>query len=183
MGLVLGPNGKLRQVRRTRSLNTRMARIDPSLHLSQSEIDELMASESRCRIATISSGSDINLTPMTFGWAGGAVYIFGRGQKVANLRRNDVATILVDVGDAWNELKGIMMRGTARVLESRDAEIQDEHLAHAQRNLGYKQGLVKNGELAPYSATASGNSRRWIVFRPKSVVSWNNENLGTQSDT
>lgn len=159
-----------------------MAKIDPSLHLTQSEIDELMSSESRCRIATIGPGIDINLTPMTFGWAGGAVYLFGRGQKVANLRRNETATVLVDVGDAWNELKGIMMRGTARVLESRDEEMRDEHLAQAQRNLGYKHGLIKDGGPAPYSATASGNSRRWVVFRPKIVVSWNNENLGTQSD-
>ena len=110
-----------------------MAKIDPTLHLSQNEIDDLMSSESRCRIATIGPGSDINLTPMTFGWAGGAVYIFGRGQKVANLRRNEVATILVDIGEARKELKGIMMRGTAVVLESQEDEMRDEHLAQAQK--------------------------------------------------
>ena len=62
--------------------------------------------------------SSLHLTPMTFGWANGKVYIFGRGQKIINLRRDETATVLVDTGDAWNELNGIMMRGSAQILET-----------------------------------------------------------------
>jgi nitroimidazol reductase NimA-like FMN-containing flavoprotein (pyridoxamine 5'-phosphate oxidase superfamily) len=97
-----------------------MAKIVSSL--SPSEIDPIMATQSRLRIATIGPGEDINLTPMTFGWAGGCVYIFGRGQKVANIRRCPTATVLVDTGDQWRELKGIMMRGGAIVLDSEEAD-------------------------------------------------------------
>ena len=154
-----------------------MARIPDSLRLSADDIDALMTSESRLRIATVGPGSDINLTPMTFGWAGGKVYVFGRGQKVANLRRKATATVLVDTGEKWRELKGIMMRGEAQVLETAEQEENDAHLAAARMNLGEKHGLVRDGATVPYDATASGRSRRWIVFTPKTVVSWNNENL------
>ena len=91
-----------------------MAKLSPKLALSDAEIDVLMRTERRLRIATVGPGADINLTPMTFGWASGRVYIYGRGQKVANLRRSSTATVLVDVGEQWRELKGIMMRGHAR---------------------------------------------------------------------
>lgn len=154
-----------------------MAKIDPSLQLDPSQIDTLMCGEKTLRIATIGPGVDINLTPMTFGWAGGCVYIFGRGQKVANIRRHESATVLVDLGTAWRELQGIMMRGRATILETKGDEDADPHLAEAQINLGKKHGLTKDGKPAPYSATASGKSRRWIVFTPKTIVSWDNAKL------
>ena len=154
-----------------------MAKIAPSLQLPSAEIESVMATESRLRIATIGPGAEINLTPMTFGWAGGRVYIFGRGQKIANIRRTGTATVLVDTGDQWRNLKGIMMRGTARLLESEHHEMADPHLAEAQLNLGEKHGLTKDGAPAPYAATASGKSRRWIVFVPSKIVSWDNSRL------
>lgn len=126
----------------------------------------------RCRIATIGPGADINLTPMTFGWSDGKVYIFGRGQKVANLRRNATATVLVDVGDAWRELQGVMFRGSATLLETIEDEANDTGLSGARANIAAKHGLD-----APFAATAAGNSRRWIVFQPRHIVSWDNSKL------
>lgn len=155
-----------------------MAKIADHLKLSEEELDKLMSVESRLRIATIGPGDDINLTPMTFGWAGGRVYIFGRGQKVVNLRRNTRATVLVDAGQQWRTLTGVMMRGQAVVLEDTVAEAADPFLARAQFNIGAKSGLKdKSGALVPHAASASGYSRRWIVFSPEKVVSWNNARL------
>ena len=154
-----------------------MAKISSSLYLSSDEIDDLMRTESRLRIATIGPVGEINLTPMTFGWASGKVFIFGRGQKVADLRRSNTATVLVDVGFKWRALKGIMMRGRAHILETSEDEIADQNLEDAQLNLGEKHNLIKGGAIIPYAPTASGKSRRWIVFTPTKVVSWNNERL------
>ena len=155
-----------------------MAKITAKLRMSEAEIDALMRQESRIRIATIGPGADINLTPMTFGWAGGRVYIFGRGQKVANLRRNQTATVLVDVGDAWRELKGVMMRGRAHVLEDAAAEAIDPHLEEAQVNICAKSGLKdEDGGVKPHAVSACGRSRRWIVFEPVKIVSWDNARL------
>ena len=154
-----------------------MARIPDSLRLSATECDELMRNETRLRIATIGPDTEINLTPMTFGWANDLVYIFARGQKVVNLRRNSTATILVDVGTSWRDLQGVMMRGRAKVLENGAEEDADEWLQEAQINLGFKHGLRKKGEVQPYAASATGNTRRWIVFKPSTVVSWDNSKL------
>lgn len=155
-----------------------MAKIAAELRMTEAEIDAFMRAESRLRIATIGPGADINLTPMTFGWAGGRIYIFARGQKVANLRRNPTATVLVDVGDAWRTLQGVMMRGRAFVLEDAAAEAADPHLAEAQLNIGAKSGLQDaEGNIKPHAPSASGRSRRWLVFEPERVVSWDNARL------
>lgn len=97
---------------------------------------------------------------------------------MANLRKNPTATVLVDTGSRWRELQGVMMRGKAKVLENAAEENADNWLKDAQLNLGQKHGLEKNGEIQPYEATASGNSRRWIVFEPVTIVSWDNSKLG-----
>jgi nitroimidazol reductase NimA-like FMN-containing flavoprotein (pyridoxamine 5'-phosphate oxidase superfamily) len=154
-----------------------VAKVADELMLSDFELEKMMQKESRLRIATIGPGSDINLTPMTFGWANGKVYTFGRGQKIANLRRNSTATVLVDIGEAWRELKGVMLRSEARLLETPEDEQADPDLFAAQLNLGHKHGLNEEGEIQHFRATAAGRTRRWIVFTPLNVVSWDNAKL------
>ena len=155
-----------------------MAKIAENLRMSAAAIDDLMSQVRRVRIATLGPGSEINLTPMTFGWAGGRAYIFARGQKIANLRRRPESTLLVDTGERWRDLKGVMMAGQAAVLEDQNAEVADPHLLEARLNIGAKHGLQdEQGNLLPHGASASGRSRRWIVFSPERIVSWDNSKL------
>ena len=73
-----------------------MAPIPPELALTDDELDELLTTSWNMRVATIGPGTRINVTPLWFGWAGGRVYFYCRGQKIVNLRRNPECTILVD---------------------------------------------------------------------------------------
>jgi len=75
--------------------------ISKKLALDESQITEIMTSSWNCRIATIGPGTKINLTPMWFGWAGGRVYIHGRGQKVVNLRRAP-SSLSIAMNDSLN---------------------------------------------------------------------------------
>ncbi|MEE4300857.1 MAG: pyridoxamine 5'-phosphate oxidase family protein [Pseudomonadales bacterium] len=163
--------------------------LSRELALTPAQVDELMGSLWNLRIATIGPGSRINLTPMWFGWAptapgAGLVYIFGRGQKVVNLRRNPGCTLIVDRNERFPELQGIMMQGSARVLEDAAAEAQDPHLEQVRAHMGAKydgghgQPAAGPGETpAPFAATARGRHGRWIVFTPQHVVTWDNFKL------
>ena len=75
--------------------------IPKELALTPDEIDEIMTTSWNMRIATNGPGERINLTPLWFGWAGGRVYTFCRGQKVANLRRDAACTVLVDKNERF----------------------------------------------------------------------------------
>ena len=155
--------------------------LSRKLALSADQIEELMTDCWNCRIATVGPGERINLTPMWFAWAGGKVYIYGRGQKVANLRRSPTCSIIVDRNEKFPELQAIMMQGRATVLEDADAEARDPHLAEARAQMGRKynggHGQPAVDDPPPNSATARGSTARWIVFEPESQVTWDNFKL------
>lgn len=160
-----------------------MARIPPELALTDDELDDLMTSSWNMRVATIGPGPRINLTPLWFGWAGGRLYFYCRGQKIANLRRDPTCTVLVDRNERFPELQGAMFQGTATVLEDEAAEAADPYLEEARWQMGTKYA-GGHGEAAPASgervrndATARGRAWRWVVVVPQRTVTWDNHKL------
>lgn len=160
-----------------------MASIAAGLGLSADEVDELMISSWNMRVATVGPGDRINLTPLWFGWAGGKIYFYCRGQKIANLRRTPTCSVLVDRNERFPELQGAMLQGAAQVLETSADEQADAHLADAQAQMGPKYA-GGHGEPAPtstdglvFAPTARGRSWRWVVFTPTHVVTWDNHKL------
>src|SRR5690242_3335416 len=108
--------------------------LSRTLALSPEELDELMLSTWNMRVATIGPGTRINVTPLWFGWAGGKIYFYCRGQKVVNLRRDPTATVVVDRNERFPELQGAMFQGKAFVLEDPEAESADPHLDSVVRD-------------------------------------------------
>ena len=152
--------------------------IPSELALTPADLDELMSTTWNMRIATLGPGTRINLTPLWFGWAGGNIYFYCRGQKIANLRRNPTATVLVDRNERFPELQGAMFQGRAVVLGNADAERADPHLAAAQAQMSEKYA-GGHGESRTDYATRSARGRhwRWVRFEPRRVVTWDNFKL------
>jgi len=159
--------------------------IAKELGLDQQQIDEILQTEWNIRVATIGPGERINLTPMWFGCAGGKIYIHGRGQKIINLRKNPTCTMLVDRNEKFPELQGLMMLGKARVLEDAAAEQADPHLAEVRVQMGKKynggHGKPPADNPPPVASTAGGSTRRWLVFTPETIVTWDNFKLSKLS--
>ena len=157
--------------------------ISKKLALDANQIADIMTMSWNCRIATLGPGTRINLTPMWFGWAGGRVYIYGRGQKVVNLRRSPDCTIIVDRNERFPELQAVMLQGQAQVLEDATAEAADPHLAEARIQMGRKynggHGEAAQDDPPPNSATARGANARWMVLVPDAIVTWDNFKLAT----
>jgi nitroimidazol reductase NimA-like FMN-containing flavoprotein (pyridoxamine 5'-phosphate oxidase superfamily) len=160
-----------------------MASIAAGLGLTPDELDELMTTSWNMRVATIGPGERINLTPLWFGWAGGNIYFYCRGQKIANLRRSTTCTVLVDRNERFPELQGAMLQGSAVVLETLDAEAADQHLPTAQAQMGPKyagghgEAMPASTEGLVFGASARGRSWRWVRFVPDHVVTWDNHKL------
>ena len=126
----------------------------------------------------------INLTPLWFGWAGGRIYFYGRGQKIVNLRRSPECTVLIDRNERFPELQGAMFQGRATVLEDAAAEAADPHLEEARWQMGthyaggHGEQAPATGERVRNEASARGRSWRWVVLEPRRVVTWDNHKLG-----
>jgi nitroimidazol reductase NimA-like FMN-containing flavoprotein (pyridoxamine 5'-phosphate oxidase superfamily) len=158
--------------------------VAKELGLDQQQIDEILRTEWNIRVATIGPGGRINLTPMWFGWAGGKIYVHGRGQKIVNLRKNPTCTMLLDRHEKFPELQGVMMLGKAYVLEDAAAEQADPHLAEVRIHMGKKYnggyGKPAVADPPPVTSTAGGSTRRWLVFTPETTVTWDNFKLARQ---
>jgi nitroimidazol reductase NimA-like FMN-containing flavoprotein (pyridoxamine 5'-phosphate oxidase superfamily) len=156
--------------------------VAKELALIDAQIEEILCNQWVARIATLGPGQRINLVPMWFGWAGGLIYMYARGQKVINLRRNAVCTVLVDRHEKYSELQGIMMLGRGRVLEDLAAEQADPYLEEIRAQFGKKyqggDGNPRTSTPRLAVATAAGSTRRWIVFTPDRIVTWDNTKLG-----
>ena len=73
-----------------------------------------------CRVATAAARGWPHNVPVCHVLWNGKIY-FGSGkdaQKVLNLKGNPRVTVTVDLySDAWENLKGVMVQGTARLIE------------------------------------------------------------------
>jgi len=73
-----------------------------------------------CRVATVSASGVPHLVPVCHIVADGKIY-FASGndaKKVLNLKANPRVTVTVDLySDDWANLKGVMVQGTARLIE------------------------------------------------------------------
>ena len=80
----------------------------------------LIEQERVCRVATANPSGIPHVVPVCHVLADGKLY-FGSAadaKKVVNLKANPRAAVTVDLySDAWAHLKGVMVRGTVRLLE------------------------------------------------------------------
>ena len=84
------------------------------------KVAKLIANERVCRVATAGSEGHPHLVPVCHVLAGDKIY-FGSGddgRKVKNLRDNAQIAITIDLySDDWSQLRGVMVQGTARLIE------------------------------------------------------------------
>jgi len=71
------------------------------------------------RVATVGADGLPHVVPLWFVWEPEAVYVSVRGSSrtVANVRSDPHVALVLDAGQAWVELAGVELQGTAQLLE------------------------------------------------------------------
>jgi PPOX class probable F420-dependent enzyme len=84
------------------------------------KLSKLIARERVCRVATADADGKPHLVPVCHVLLGGKIY-FGsdrNARKVTNLRENPRIALTVDLySEDWSHLKGVMIAGTATLIE------------------------------------------------------------------
>jgi len=83
-------------------------------------VADLIEWERVCRVATADEAGMPHLVPVCHVIAGGKIYFASGndGQKVLNLKANARIALTVDLySEAWANLKGVMVQGTATLIE------------------------------------------------------------------
>jgi PPOX class probable F420-dependent enzyme len=144
--------------------------------LSEGELAELLASE---RVAVVSSNGPRgwpHAMPLWFVPRDGEVWIwtYAKSQKVRNLERDPRASVLVETGHEYGELRGAMIE--AEAVLHRDLGTV---LGFAEElTLRYAEGLTALSGDVKAGLEAQAPKRVAIQFVAKRTASWDHRKLG-----
>jgi PPOX class probable F420-dependent enzyme len=144
--------------------------------MSPTELEAFLAEERVVTVATLGPNGRPHLMPLWYVMEGPviAAWTFAKSQKVRNLERRPQATLQVEAGDAYEELRGAMLECDVEILRDVDAVTAI--------------GLALGARYALDPTAASDPARRAFVarqapkrvglrFHPTRVATWDHRKL------
>jgi nitroimidazol reductase NimA-like FMN-containing flavoprotein (pyridoxamine 5'-phosphate oxidase superfamily) len=148
-----------------------------NIELTSAEIREFL--DSRKTLIIVSNGPDGFPHPMPMWFYvddAGCVYCttFGKSQKVVNLQRDPHASLLVESGLEYAELKGVVIYAHTQIID--DVERAIDTLVKINTR-GVSVDAAQRAALA--AAVAKTAAKRVVLkFTPQRYVSWDHAKLG-----
>jgi PPOX class probable F420-dependent enzyme len=102
------------------------------------------------------------------------VWTYAKSQKVRNLERDPRATLLVETGHAYTELRGVMIEAEAEI--HRALETVSEF--GKQLTVRYSEGISSVEGDAAAALQAQAAKRVAIHFHPLRTATWDHRKLG-----
>jgi PPOX class probable F420-dependent enzyme len=151
--------------------------------MTRDEIDAFLAEERTLIVSTLGRDGTPHVAPMWYFLDDGSIVFrsFTKSQKIVNLRRDPRLTVLVESGIAYAELKGVMIEGTARLIDGDD---DPAFVLEAYRRLAAMYSMVgpKPVDLDPEALEATfgrfAPKNTAVIVEPRRVVTWDHTKLG-----
>ncbi|HEX2436172.1 MAG TPA: pyridoxamine 5'-phosphate oxidase family protein [Solirubrobacterales bacterium] len=102
------------------------------------------------------------------------VWTYAKSQKVRNLERDPRATLLVETGREYTELRGVMIEAEAEI--HRDLETVSEF--GKQLTVRYSEGIESVEGDAAAALEAQAAKRVALEFHPRRTATWDHRKLG-----
>jgi len=99
---------------------------------------------------------------------------FRKSQKVRNIERDPKVSLLVEAGEEYNQLRGVVIYGDARVVD--DLAVVTQTLLSIGGVGNLADPAARKGAEAAVAKTAA--KRVAILIRPERIVSWDHRKLG-----
>ena len=148
-----------------------------ALALTADEVRALLAAERVVVVTSLGPRGYPHAMPMWFVPEGDIVSLWTaeRSQKVRNLERDRKATLLVETGDAYEALRGVMIETDAEIVRD-----QERVRAFAQTLIARYPELT-DGPLGNPEALEAQIRRRVVLrFAPTRVASWDHRKMAAQ---
>ena len=141
------------------------------IQLSPDEQAAFFRERKKAALATIDGDGFPHVVAMNYFTRDGVFYMtsYGKAQKVVNIRRNPKVALMVEAGDEYAELRGVMIRGRCEILEGEVAV-----------RAAFEGRAVAQTNLAPIKPGALASARKRVVLKivPEKIVSWDHRKLG-----
>ena len=146
------------------------------IQLSPDEQRELIEAERVVVVGSFGPRGWPHLMPLWYVPRDGVIWIwtYAKSQKVRNLERDPRATLLIETGHKYGELRGLMIEAEAVV--HRDVETIS---AFAEElTVRYAEGIEKVEGDAKQALVAQAQKRVAISFEARRTATWDHRKLG-----
>src|SRR5215467_5962697 len=135
------------------------------IQLTPDEQAAFFRERKKAALATIDGDGFPHVVAMNYFARDGAFYMtsYAKAQKVVNIRRNPKVALMVESGNVYSELRGVMVRGHCEVIEGAEA-VRAAFVAMAEAR----------GATASRSSGANDSAPKRVVLKiiPDKITSW-----------
>ena len=152
-----------------------MSRRD-RIKLSQAEQAELLDAERVVQVATNGPRGWPHVMPLWYVVREGEIWVwtYAKSQKVRNLERDPRATLLVEAGTEYVELRGIQIEAEAEIVRDADRVLE----FGKELTVRYTEGIDSIEGDAAAGLEAQAPKRVAIRFRAVRTATWDHRKLG-----
>jgi PPOX class probable F420-dependent enzyme len=154
-----------------------MAKKRDQIKMSDEELTRFLAEQRVVSVCTNGRDGWPHVTALWYVMDAGEpwIYTYAKSQKVRNLERDPRATLLVESGHEYQELRGVMLKTRAFVHHDLDTVARMAESLFSRYQGGSTQSI---DEATRESLRAQAAKRVAIQFRVEEIVSWNHSKLG-----
>jgi PPOX class probable F420-dependent enzyme len=147
------------------------------LAMTPEELDEFLAAERVCRIATLGQDGSPHVSPLWFAWDGECLWLSSAvgTQRWVNVGRDSRVSVVIDSGRDYVQLQGVEILGRAEIVgevprtDAPNAELDAPERLFADK---YANGQVSHD-----------GRHAWVRVIPDKIVSWDNRKLAPPPST
>jgi len=144
--------------------------------MTDDEITAFIAEARKLQLGTINPDGTPHMVTMFYGLTEGKIsfWTYGKSQKTLNLQRDARVSCLIEAGDEYSELRGVLVYGVARMIDDPEG-VLGVGMDVTRRMTGMADA---EESLAEYVAH-TGRKRVAFVVEPSRVISWDHRKLAT----
>ncbi len=143
------------------------------IRMSDEEVWRFIEASSKLQLATLNRDGSPHLVTMHFAIAGGAIILdtYAKAQKALNMMRDARVALLMEAGEEYRDLRGVVVSGRATRVED-----FDESCELKARIQGRYSPASARDELL---ANARKSRAKRVVFRitPAKITSWDHRKV------
>jgi Pyridoxamine 5'-phosphate oxidase len=157
-------------------MTQRAQRRGRAIAMTTAEVDEFLAAERTCRVATAGQEGRPHVAPLWFVWDDGSLWLSSvvRSQRWTDLMRDPRVAVVIDAGVAYTELRGVELSG--EVVPVGDIP----RTATPDQVLDQVEQLFADKYTGGVKVQADGR-HAWLRLTPEKLVSWDFRKLATLS--
>lgn len=141
--------------------------------MTEAEIDDYLGGGRTLQVASLNADGTPHLVAMFYAIVDGRIgfWTYGKSQKAVNLRRDPRLTVMVESGEAYEELRGVTVTGRARIVD-------DRQMVQAFGEVLYPRYFGELNDAASAGVAHTAAKRVVVYVEPVRTVSWDHAKLG-----